>query len=506
MSNPLSTNFATYLSFHIFCTDPAFQPSFRHHTADTGKPMTIARETGGKLYFLLTALCILVLARIASADSSTPPNIIYIMADDLGYGDLGSYGQTVVQTPNLDQMAQKGLRFTNHYSGQAVCRPSRLVLWTGQHTGHTGFITNDEYNLTGNDATVASLLQDAGYVTGGVGKWALATEESGHPNNNGFDYWMGYLDQGNAHNYYPPFLWENDKKIKLAGNVLDDSEESRGRVSQKQTTYSHTEITEPAFAFIRRNSNNPFLLHVHWTLPHANTEAGKMFGDGMEVPDYGIYQDEDWPNPEKGFAAMVTLMDRDVGRLIDLLKELMLDKNTLVLFTSDNGPHSAGGHKSSYFNSSGPLRGAKRSLFEGGIRVPLIAYWPGKVKAGTVTNHVSAFWDYYPTVAEIAGIEPTGKIDGISYLPTLLGSTAQQEEHEYLYWGNKGGPTELAVRHGKWKLVKYKERGFLNFRRKTQTHLYNLETDLGEEYNVASQNPEAIEQIKALLKRDGLKM
>lgn len=444
-----------------------------------------------------------------TAVTATPtdaPNIIFIMADDLGYGDLGSYGQTVIQTPNLDRMAENGMRFTDHYSGQAVCRPSRLVLWTGKHTGHTKLINNDPYNLSGEQLTIAQSLQSAGYTTGGVGKWALSTDDSGHPNNNGFDYWMGYLDQGNAHNYYPPFLWENKKKVLLSGNILDESEDSLGRVSKKQTTYAHTLITDAAFNFIRQNKEGPFLLHVHWTIPHANTEAGKIHGNGMEIPEYGIYAEKDWPEPEKGFAAMVTLMDRDVGRLIDLLEELEIDNNTIVFFTSDNGPHQAGGHKHDFFDSNGPLRGRKRSLYEGGIRVPLIAYWPGKINPGSVSHHVSAFWDYFPTATEIAGISPPQGTDGISFLPTLVGESEKQQKHEYLYWANIGGPTDVAVRHGSWKLLKYKEKRLRNLLKKSEWHLYNLEEDIGEKTNVAAGNSDLIDKIKNIIKRDKLPM
>ena len=309
------------------------------------------------LAMTLLFLRIDVEAKAVAADAARP-NIVYIMVDDLGYGDLGCFGQTVVKTPNLDRMAAEGMRLTDHYAGHTVCRPSRLVLWLGQHVGHTGLTGNRPRSLTSTEPTVAKVLKKAGYATGGVGKWALGHVENpsevhnaGHPNKNGFDYWFGYLNQSNAHNFYPTFLWENDKQVPLPGNVIGDYPNGRGRVSSKRVSYSHDFMTDAAFRFVRENKDNPFLLHIHWTIPHANNEGGRVLGDGMEIPNYGIYADKYWPNPEKGFAAMITHMDADVGRLFKLLEELKLDENTLVVFTSDNGPHNEGGHNHEYFNS-----------------------------------------------------------------------------------------------------------------------------------------------------------
>lgn len=459
-----------------------------------------------RLFFLLAVIslpCLLVPA----ADR---PNIIYIMTDDLGYGDLGCYGQKVIQTPNIDSLAAEGIRFTDHYSGHTVCRPSRLVLWTGQHVGHTKLIGNAPRRLTGTEATVAKLLQSDGYATGGVGKWALGhvsepseIDNTGHPNNNGFDYWFGYMNQSNAHNFYPTFLWENKNKVTLPGNEIGDYPNGRGRVSSKRVTYSHDAITDAALKFVETHKEVPFLLHIHWTIPHANNEGGRVTGDGMEVPDYGIYADKQWPNPEKGFAAMIGRMDRDVGRLMTLLKELRIDDETVVLFTSDNGPHNEGGHDHTFFDSNGPLNGFKRSMHDGGIRVPLIAKWPGRIKPGTISDHPSAFWDFLPTACEIAGTPlPSGPTsDGISYLSTLLGKNAEQKKHKYLYWASSEGKTAVGVRRGKWKLVKY--RG--NKSDSTQDwRLYDLKTDIGETTNVAEQHPEVVTEIFELLKRDGL--
>ncbi len=450
------------------------------------------------------------------------PNIIYIMTDDLGYGDLGCYGQQVIQTPNIDQMAKEGMKFTDHYAGHTVCRPSRLVLWLGQHVGHTGLTGNRPRSLSSKERTVARCLHDAGYATGGVGKWALGhvndpseIDNLGHPNRNGFDYWFGYLNQSNAHNFFPTFLWENDQQVTLPGNVIGNYPAGRGRVSSKRVSYSHDFMTKAAFNFIRREKDNPFLLHIHWTIPHANNEGGRVHGDGMEVPDYGIYADKDWPNPEKGFAAMITRMDADVGRLIALLKELEIDEKTLVVFTSDNGPHNEGGHNHEFFNSNGDLKGFKRSMHEGGYRVPMIARWPGKIEPGAASTHASAFQDFLPTACELAGAEAPSGIDGISYLPTLLGKAEMQEKHEYLYCASLEGATSVGVRIGKWKLVQYRSPKRNRSKKKSTAsqrpdeskpdwRLYDLSNDIGEENNVAGQHPGAVAEIVALLKRDGL--
>ncbi|NND97168.1 MAG: arylsulfatase [Pirellulaceae bacterium] len=446
------------------------------------------------------------------------PNIIYIMCDDLGYGDLGCYGQKVIETPNIDRLAAEGMRFTDHYSGHTVCRPSRLVLWTGMHVGHTGLIGNASRSLTGMEQTVAKSLKQAGYATGGVGKWALGHVEDpaqvhndGHPNNNGFDYWFGYLNQSQAHNFYPTYLWENDQQVILPGNEIGDYENGRGRVSKTRVTYSHDWMTDRALKFVRQNKDQPFLLHIHWTIPHANNEGGRVTGDGMEVPDYGQYADRDWPNPEKGFAAMIGRMDSDVGRLMQLLKELSIDEKTIVFFTSDNGPHQEGGHKHDFFDSNGPLTGFKRSMHDGGIRVPMIARWPGKIAAGSQSDLPSAFWDFLPTACELAQTKPP-ETDGISYVPTLLGSSDEQKKHEYLYWASSEGATSVGVRYGKWKLVQYRGAKRKNGDRSAlpeqpqapDWRLYDLTNDLGETTNIANQNPAVVREILEKLRRDQL--
>jgi uncharacterized sulfatase len=441
--------------------------------------------------WLCLAVCVLgasTAGATVGAEIPERPNIIYIMADDLGYGDLGCFGQKVIRTPHIDQLAAEGMRFTDFYAGCTVCRPSRLVLWTGLHTGHTPINSNAKYNFEPSDITVAELLKEAGYATGGVGKWAMGgVETTGHPNLNGFDFWMGYLDQGNAHNYYPTHLWLNTQKYPLKGNILSNDPDARGRVATQRITYSHDVMTGQMLDFIRRNKNKPFLLHVHWTIPHANNEGGRVTGDGMEVPDYGIYANEDWPNTEKGQAAMITRMDKDVGRLVALLRTLQLEQKTLVIFTSDNGPHQEGGHKHEFFDANGPLRGYKRDLYEGGIRVPTLAWWPGVIQPGSTCSTPLAFWDFLPTACELAGVESPSDTDGISFLPALTGES--QPNHEYLYWryGKK-----VAARQGKWKAVRLKD--------SDTTELYDLSTDIGESNNIADQHPDIVAQMERILR------
>lgn len=422
-------------------------------------------------------------------------NLIYIMTDDLGYGDLGCFGQQQIQTPHLDRLAAAGMKLTSYYAGCTVCRPSRLSLWTGRHMGHTAIDSNAKYVFQPADVTVGQCLQEVGYVTGGVGKWAMGgPQTTGHPNKNGFDFWMGYLDQSEAHNYYPTHLWRNDERYPLAGNVIGDFPNGRGRVASKRVTYSHDVMTEQMLGFIRRNHDKPFLMHVHWTIPHANNEAGRVLNDGMEVPDYGIYQDKDWPAVEKGQAAMITRMDADVGRLLDKLTEFGIDDETLVLFTSDNGPHREGGQDLERFRPSGPLRGIKRDLYEGGIRVPTIVSWPGTIRAGRESDHLSAFWDWLPTLCDLASIEsdavPAG--DGISLVPTLLDKPGQPK-HDSLYWEFHEQGGKQAIRVGDWKAIR------LNVRDDSAgpLELYNLADDPHEKDNVAAAHLNLVDELAA---------
>jgi arylsulfatase A-like enzyme len=428
------------------------------------------------------------------------PNIIFILADDLGYGDLGCYGQETIRTPNLDRMAVEGMRFTDHYAGSTVCAPSRCALMTGLHTGHCLIRGNALVPLRPEDVTVAELLKKAGYQTGIIGKWGLGEEGStGIPNKQGFDYWFGYLNQRHAHNYYPTYLWRNEEKVPLKNEVRDVN--PPGGVATKRVEYSHDLFTKEALSFVERNKNKTFFLYLAYTIPHANNEAGK---NGMEVPSLEPYADRDWPEPAKGHAAMITRMDRDIGRLFAKLKELDLDQDTLVMFSSDNGPHKEGGADPAFFKSFGPLRGYKRHLYEGGIRVPMIARWPGKInppyvgriKAGSVSNHVSAFWDFLPTCCELAGIQSPQGIDGISMVPTLLGQPDEQEQHEFLYWEFHEQGKKQAVRMGKWKGVR------LNVAKNPDgpIELYDLQADIGEKQNIAASHPEIAAKMTEYMK------
>ena len=419
------------------------------------------------------------------------PNIIFILADDLGYGDLGCYGQQTIQTPNLDRMAVEGMIFTDHYAGSTVCAPSRCCLMTGLHTGHAHVRGNARVPLRPSDVTVAELLQQAGYTTGIIGKWGLGEPDTtGIPNRQGFDHWFGYLNQRHAHNYYPKYLWRNEQMVKLANEVRDVN--PPGGVATRRVQYSHDLFTADALDFVTRHKNGPFFLYLAYTIPHANNEAGK---EGMEVPSYGAYANEDWPDPQKGHAAMISRMDGDIGRLLARLKSLGIDEKTVVFFSSDNGPHKEGGADPAFFDSNGPLRGHKRDLYEGGIRVPLIARWPGQIPAGSGTNHVSAFWDFLPTCCDLAGVVPPGGIDGLSMAPTLLGKPRRQRQHPYLYWEFHEQGKKQAVRAGNWKAVR------VNVAKNPDgpIELYNLEADLGEQENVADLHPEIVAKMAAIM-------
>ena len=432
---------------------------------------------------------------IGQASVVTPPNLIFIMADDLGYGDLGCFGQNVIETPRLDQMATEGMKFTQFYAGNTVCAPSRSVLLTGQHMGHThvrGNANSDtmlEQSLRAEDMTVAEVLKTVGYTNGIVGKWGLGeVHQSGFPLRKGFDRFFGYLNQVHAHNYYPEFVWDNSEKRKLA-NVVEESGSSyggfRGGAATKRIDYSHDLFVAEALKFIDGNRKGPFFLYLPLTIPHANNEGTRMNGNGAEVPDYGIYATKDWPDPDKGQAAMITRMDRDVGRILDHLKTEGIDGNTLVLFTSDNGPHNEAGHQLSRFEPSGPLRGTKRALYEGGIRVPTIAWWPGTVKAGTATEHVGYFGDWMATVAELTGAQLPENIDSISFVPTLKGEPKKQKKHQFLYWEFYEHGSRQAVRFGDWKAIR--QPMFSG-----EIELYDLKNDMSESENVAGQNPDVV--------------
>lgn len=427
-------------------------------------------------------VAILASLGVAAPPAATPvpqrierPNILFILADDLGYGDLGCYGQKQILTPNIDRLAERGMRFTQFYAGCTVCAPSRCCLMTGLHTGHAYIRGNSGKNgarvpLRPDDVTVAEVLKTVGYRTGIIGKWGLGEPDTtGIPNRQGFDYWFGYLNQAHAHDYYTDYLWRNEERYELPGNR-----------DGKREQYSHDLFTREALAFIKADPDKPFFLYLAYTIPHAK----------LEVPDDAPYSDKPWPTPQKNYAAMITRMDRDIGRIVELLDKLGMTQRTLVFFTSDNGATSEGGGEASFFKSNAPLRGIKRDLYEGGIRVPMIAVWPGKIRAGTTSDQVWAMWDFLPTVADITGAKAPSGLDGISMRNALLG--LPQKNHDYLYWEfhERGGAQ--AVRMGDYKAV-IKKAG-------APIELYDLKTDIGESKDIAAAKPDLVRRAEELFR------
>ena len=423
------------------------------------------------------------------AERERSPNIVLVVADDLGWGDLGCYGQDQISTPVLDQMAAEGMRFTDFYAGCTVCAPSRSVLMTGKHMGHTYIRGNGARPLLPEEVTVAEVLKEAGYATGGFGKWGLGLPGSvGIPTKQGFDEFFGFLSQHHAHNHYPSFLFDGEERVELSNVVPNEGKHGQGKASVKKE-YATDLAFERARGFIRAHADDPFFCFLPITVPHANNEAGK---EGMEVPHYGEYADKEWRDPEKGYAAMVTNIDAEVGSILELLQELGLEEDTLVLFTSDNGSHSEGGYNPNFFDSNGPLRGNKRSLHDGGIRVPLIARWPGKVPAGVVTDHISYFGDFFETAAELAGAETSDGLDSISLLPELFGRPEEQGDHELLYWEFHEWKGAEAIRFGKWKAIR-------NPIHSGELKLYDLEVDISEWKDLAADMPEVAAEAAALM-------
>ena len=452
--------------------------------------------------------CIVGVAGCSSSvqQKNTQPNIIYILADDLGYGDLGCYGQTIVKTPHINKLAAEGMRFTRHYAGCTVSAPSRSSLMTGLHTGHTPVRGNKQYDpegqhpQPGDTYTIGKMLQAGGYVTGCFGKWGLGYPGSeGAPENQGIDEFFGYNCQGLAHNYYPYYLWRNKDIFWLKGNEGFQTGE-----------YAQDVIHREAKKFIRDNKDRPFCAFLTYILPHAELvnpdDSIKAMYSGMfpETPYQGVDSGPQYrlgpygstPQPKADFAAMVSRLDAYVGEIMAELKNLGLDKNTIVMFTSDNGPHREGGADPDFFKSYGPLRGVKRDLYEGGIRVPMIAWYPGKIKAGAITDHPSAFWDVMPTLAELTGTKAAEFTDGISFLPTLLGKSTQKR-HDYLYWEFHEQGGKIAVMKGDWKAI------WLNVinPHRTTVELYDLSKDIHEDHNVAEQHPEIIAELDQLMRK-----
>ena len=438
---------------------------------------------------LLLPLLVGACASSSSREAGDRPNIIFIMADDLGYGHLGCYGGKKIDTRHVDAMAEEGMKFTQCYAGATVCAPSRSVLMTGLHGGHTPVRGNlgGQY-LYPEDVTIAEVLRSAGYATGGFGKWGLGQEGSaGHPLEQGFDEFFGYLHQVHAHFFYPYWLVDDHGKFMLP--------ENEGR---KRGRYSHDAIMERAVRFIRRNRSRPFFCYLPVTIPHVEVVAPEASvkqyrGRWPETPGF----QEKRPGyivsrePKATYAAMVSHLDRDVGRVISLVRDLGLEDNTLVIFTSDNGAQSRYDVNEEFFNASGPLRGYKGSMWEGGLRAPMVARWPGRIAPGTTSHHIAHFADMMATFAELAGAKPPEKTDGISFLPTLLGKP-QTRTHEFLQWElvrNDGSVFRRGARWKDWKLVQN------SLRRPPE--LYNLKDDLGEASNVAKEHPDVVEEIQS---------
>lgn len=412
---------------------------------------------------------------LAAQASSARPNIIFILADDLGYGDLGCYGQHRIRTPHLDRMAAEGLRFTQAYAGSTVCAPSRCTLMTGLHTGHAQVRGNGfESDGMTPGPTVASVLREAGYKTCLSGKWGLGGPASQSlPNDAGFDEFFGFLNQMHAHNNYPEHLWKDKNEFFLKDNWF-------GRRKQ----FAPDLFTEHALDFLKRRRTDPHFLFLSYTVPHANNERGQVDAVGIDVPDLGPYAGESWPEVEKAFASCVTRMDADIGRVLAAAAD-----NTLVIFTSDNGPHKEGNHNPEFFSSRGPLRGIKRDLYEGGIRVPTIAWWKGKIQPG-VSDTPWAFWDFLPTAADLAGVKSPAGLDGVSIAPVLLGNRTITRSH--FYWEFHEGGFAQAVRQGDWKLVRQKP--------KFAPELYHLPDDIGEQKDLAQREPARVRALVELLR------
>lgn len=456
----------------------------------------------------IRSMCLSALAifftQLALAQQNRKPNIVFILADDLGYGDIEPYGQKLIQTPNLNRLAKEGMKYTQFYAGTSVCAPSRSSLMTGQHTGHTPIRGNKEVMpegqapIPGSTVTIAEMMKSAGYTTGLFGKWGLGFPGSeGDPMKHGIDQFFGYNCQREAHRYYPTHLWNNTTRIDLQGNdhLL------------KPVTYSPELIQQKALQFIDDNKAKPFMIFLTYNLPHAellvpDDSLFQMYkGKFPEKPyhgdDYGSKANTagyvSQPYPHATFAAMVTRLDMYVGQVMNKLKALGLDDNTLIIFTSDNGPHFEGGADPEFFNGGGGLRGEKRDLYEGGIREPFIVKWPGKVKAGTTNNYAGGFWDVLPTLAQIVNKPVPASIDGISFLASMTGK--KQKAHDYLYWEFHESGGRQAVRFDEWKCIRLN----VDDPAKTIVELYDLSNDREEKNNIAEQHKDVVEKAIRLM-------
>ena len=428
-----------------------------------------------------------------AAEAKRPPNIVYIMADELGYYELSCMQNPNIKTPNIDRMAAEGVRFTQALAGSSVCAPTRCCLMTGKHAGHTSVRTNGGGTpLRADEPTVASALKQVGYATGGFGKWGCGGRGStGVPEKHGFGTFVGYYDQVHAHSYYPPYLIENSKELPLA----DNHGGSNGK------TYSQYVIFDRAVEFIRQNREQPFFCYLPITPPHG------IFDIPDSDPAWGIYKDKPWPEQARRYAAMVSMVDRQVGEVFGLLKELNLDDNTLVFFCGDNGgndyfvdkEHPRGFHGANVHPKTGvEFRGTKGTLYEGGLRIPMIARWPGKIAPNRVSDHLWYFPDFFSTVAELAAAPRPKDLDGISIVPELLGAKVagrQQQQHDYLYWeiGN-----QVAIRQGDWKAVRSGDRRTKGKAKKLEWELYDLSSDVSEAHDLAKEKPEVLSKLLAL--------
>ncbi|MBD3673946.1 MAG: arylsulfatase [Planctomycetaceae bacterium] len=451
-----------------------------------------------------------VLLSLSSALHAERPNLIYILADDLGYGDLSCYGQSTLQTPNLDKMAAEGMRFTRHHAGSTVCAPSRCVLMTGLHTGHCRVRGNGPGQLQADDKTFAEELRKVGYKTGCFGKWGIGNPPPiDDPNRHGFDQFYGYVNMFHAHNYYPEFLIRNGKHEPLRNKLYPDyrdystgAKEGAG-VAEVAVDYAPHLIADEFFSFVERNKDRNFFAYYALNIPHANNEAGRekrIDKNGLRVPEViDSAKRRSWPVQEQGFATMIDQIDSDVGRLMALLKKLGIENNTIVMFSSDNGPHQEGGHQMEFFNSNGELRGMKRDLYDGGVKVPFIVWGPGRVPAGQTSDLLSGFQDIFPTMLDLAEVEGGyPQTDGLSLAPTLTGHPERQAKHEHLYWEffEQGG--KQAVVKGHWKGIRL---GTLK-NPDAPLELYHLKTDPSEENNIADQHPEIVKELATIMQRE----
>jgi arylsulfatase len=444
------------------------------------------------------ALAVLVALGFASRLTAAPPNVVLIVADDLGYAEVGCYGQKLIRTPSVDRMAAGGMRFTQFYAGNAVCAPSRCCLMTGKHAGHAAIRDNRQFKkgeegqqpLPASEVTVAELLKAKGYTTGAAGKWGLGMFDTpGSPLKHGFDLFFGYYCQAHAHSHYTDHLYRNETRFALPGNKNTTGD-----------TYTQDLFEEEAMKFLAANKDRPFFLYLPFIVPHVAVQVpedslaeyrGKL---GDDPPYDGKKGYLPHPAPHAGYAAMVTRMDRSVGRILDKLRELKLEENTLVIFTSDNGPtHNVGGADSTFFHSADGFRGLKGSLYEGGIRIPFVAYWPGKIKPRTTCDTPFYFPDVLPTLCELAGAEVPKGIDGLSVLPTLLGKPGQKA-HDLLYWEFPAYGGQQAVRADDWKAVRQNL-----VKGAVKTELYDLAKDPAESTDVAAQNPDVLRRLEGLL-------